>query len=114
MAILLTLQDSVRRINRISFGSDVDWTESHSKLSKVRAFACAVTTRDGKVAVLGGHTQIGGDLERSGEILFGGGLPDMIHPRSGHGCVAVPGGLMVAGGTKGHREHATKETELYK
>ena len=106
--------DSVRRINRISLGATADWTESHSKLSKVRAFACAVNTREGKIAVLGGHTEIGGHLERSGEILGGGRLPDMIHPRSGHGCVTVPGGLLVAGGTKAHRDHATKETELYR
>ena len=107
--------DSVRRINPLSFGRTVAWTESsHRKLSKVRAFACAVATRDGRVAVLGGHTEVGGDLERSGEILFGPGLPDMIQPRSGHGCVEVREGLLVAGGTKGHRDHATKETELYK
>ena len=64
--------------------------------------------------MLGGHTEIGGDLERSAEIISGGSLPDMIHPRSGHGCVALPGGLLVAGGVKGHRDHATKETEFYK
>ena len=74
--------DSVRRISPVSLGRNVAWTESgHRKLSKVRAFACAVATRDGRVAVLGGHTEIGGELERSGEILFGPQLPDMIQPR---------------------------------
>ena len=106
--------DSVRRINRISFGSNADWSESRRKLSKVRAFACAVTTGDGRIVVLGGHTQVGGDLERSAEILFGGHLPDMIHPRSGHGCTALPGGLLVAGGTRAHRDRATRQTEIFR
>ena len=103
-----------RSINKISFGAHADWTESQRKLSKVRAFACAVNMRDGRIAVLGGHTEIGGSLERSAEILFGGGLPDMIHPRSGHGCVETQSGLLVAGGTKAHNDQATRESELYK
>ena len=52
-------------------------------------------------------------------LLGGGSLPSMIHPRSGHGCVALasPGdqySILVAGGTKGYSEHATKEVELFK
>ena len=105
--------DSVRRFSPA--GRTQDWTESRTKLSKVRAFACAVATRAGRIAVLGGHTEIGGALERSGELLGSRGghgrLPDMLQPRSGHGCVEVQGGLVVAGGTRGHRDHATRQAE---
>ena len=73
--------DSVKTVNRLRFS--MNSFDVRRKLSKKRAFACAVNIMDEKILVLGGLTDVGGGLEESGEMVVGGGsVPDMIHPRS--------------------------------
>ena len=98
-----------------------EWTAgSHRGLSEKRAFACAVNIMEENIAVFGGLREVGGGLERSGEMVDGPvSLPLMTVPRSGHGCVGLssPAGqfsVLVAGGTNTHTAHASKEAEILK
>merc|ERR1719431_743672 len=102
-----------------------DHWESHSKLSKTRAFFCTAKIKESGFLSIGGLSKgrQGNVVEQSAEYKKLGNevkairdVSDMSIPRSGHGCTAVPGediSVLVSGGTTGFGKNALTFAEMF-